>query len=169
MDTTKFLIAVDASDNALRAVTYTGDVLGALLPSSGEVPFKVTLLYIERLPDRDYYTDEAAWKESCETHRRDMRDFLAQAGQLLKDKGLPESAVDVQYLDSCSSPFLSEGAACSRGTSIAQEILRYLQAGEYGTAVVGRRGVSKAEEFLFGSVSSKIIHCARDCTVWVVA
>ena len=31
------------------------------------------------------------------------------------------------------------------------------------------RGVSKAEEFLFGSVSNKIIHHAKDCTVWVVA
>jgi len=41
--------------------------------------------------------------------------------------------------------------------------------GGFGTVALGRRGVSKAEEFLFGSVSSKIIHSVKGCTVWVVA
>jgi nucleotide-binding universal stress UspA family protein len=34
--------------------------------------------------------------------------------------------------------------------------------------VVGRQGLSRSEEFLFGSVSSKIVNHARNCTVWVV-
>lgn len=64
----------------------------------------------------------------------------------------------------------SENTSCySYGTSIAQEILAVLKEERFGTVVVGRRGVSKAEEFLFGSVSNKIIHHAKDCTVWVVA
>jgi Universal stress protein family. len=41
--------------------------------------------------------------------------------------------------------------------------------GGFGTVVIGRRGVSKAEEFLFGSVSTKVMHLAKDCAVWVVA
>ena len=36
------------------------------------------------------------------------------------------------------------------------------------TIVVGRQGLSRSEEFLFGSVSSKIVNHARNCTVWVV-
>jgi len=36
------------------------------------------------------------------------------------------------------------------------------------TIVLGRQGLSRSEEFLFGSVSSKIVNHARDCTVWVV-
>jgi nucleotide-binding universal stress UspA family protein len=43
-----------------------------------------------------------------------------------------------------------------------------MAAGGYGTIVVGRRGISKAEQFLFGSVSNKIVQNAKDCTVWVV-
>ena len=39
---------------------------------------------------------------------------------------------------------------------------------EYGTLVVGRQGLSRSEEFLFGSISSKIVSHARNCTVWVV-
>jgi nucleotide-binding universal stress UspA family protein len=34
--------------------------------------------------------------------------------------------------------------------------------------VVGRHHKSKAEEFLFGSTSSKLIHEAKKCAVWVV-
>jgi len=39
---------------------------------------------------------------------------------------------------------------------------------EYGTLVVGRKGLSPSEEFLFGSTSGKIVRIARNCTVWVV-
>lgn len=35
--------------------------------------------------------------------------------------------------------------------------------------VIGRRGVSKAEEFLFGSVSNKLVYHAKAHTVWVVS
>jgi nucleotide-binding universal stress UspA family protein len=37
------------------------------------------------------------------------------------------------------------------------------------TIVVGRQGLSRKEEFLFGSISSKIVNHARDCTVWVIS
>jgi nucleotide-binding universal stress UspA family protein len=36
------------------------------------------------------------------------------------------------------------------------------------TIVLGRQGLLRSEEFLFGSVASKIVSHARDCTVWVV-
>jgi nucleotide-binding universal stress UspA family protein len=39
---------------------------------------------------------------------------------------------------------------------------------DYGTIVVGRQGISRKEAFLFGSVSSKIVNHAKDCSVWVV-
>jgi len=39
---------------------------------------------------------------------------------------------------------------------------------QYSTIVVGRQGLSRSEEFLFGSISSKIVNHASNCTVWVV-
>ena len=38
----------------------------------------------------------------------------------------------------------------------------------YGTIVVGKRGIPKAEEFLFGSISSALIHTGKDIAVWVI-
>ena len=59
--------------------------------------------------------------------------------------------------------------ACSIGTNIAQEIMKIIKDEDFGTVVIGRRGVSKEVEFLFGSVSTKIVHYAKGCTVWVVS
>jgi len=52
--------------------------------------------------------------------------------------------------------------------SMAECILAERDETEYGTLVVGRQGLSRSEEFLFGSISSKIVSHARNCTVWVV-
>jgi len=52
---------------------------------------------------------------------------------------------------------------------MAECILSEWEARSYSTIAVGRQGLSRKEEFLFGSISSKIVNHARDCTVWVVA
>jgi len=54
------------------------------------------------------------------------------------------------------------------GYTISQAILDTQTEGKYGTIIVGKRGVSKAEEFLFGSISSALVHNSKNCTVWVV-
>jgi nucleotide-binding universal stress UspA family protein len=51
---------------------------------------------------------------------------------------------------------------------MAECILAERDEREYGTIVVGRQGLSRTEEFIFGSISSKIVTHARNCTVWVV-
>lgn len=162
MNEKRILVAFDGSENALRAVDYVGKVLG---PAPG---FQVRLLYVERVPERDFFATEAAWKEACEAQAGSVRQALAKAEAALKAAGLPESSVGSEYLPSCRSP-QNQAPACSLGTSIARDVVRVMVEGGYGTVVIGRRGVSKAEEFLFGSVSTKVMHLAKDCAVWVVA
>ena len=53
--------------------------------------------------------------------------------------------------------------------SIAACILAERETSSCATIVVGRQGLSRKEEFLFGSISNKIVSHARDCSVWVVA
>jgi nucleotide-binding universal stress UspA family protein len=52
--------------------------------------------------------------------------------------------------------------------SLSECILLEQNKVQYRTIVVGRQGISRSEEFLFGSISSKIVNHARNCTVWVV-
>ena len=153
----KILVAVDASENAARAVEYVGEMLGS---TPG---FQITLLYVERHPERDVFPDDAAWREACREEEQKIRDFLSRAKQLLEDKGVASEHIGIEYASASSL-----GPRRSEGYAVARHVLRVQQEGGFGTVVVGRRGVSKAEEFLFGSVTTKIIHNARDCTIWVV-
>jgi len=57
---------------------------------------------------------------------------------------------------------------CFRSPKKEARILAERRQMKCSTIVVGRQGLSRSEEFLFGSVSSKIVNHARDCAVWVV-
>ena len=161
MQCKKILIAFDGSENSYRAVNYVGELVRNL------EGVEITLLHVEMLPDRDMYPEEDSWKRVCREREEHSRDHLADGVGILMGKGLPESAVTTQYIPSCHSPF-HEAAQCSMGAGVAADILAMQEQHGFGTIVVGRKGVSKQEEFLFGSVSSKIMRKAQGCTIWVV-
>ena len=77
------------------------------------------------------------------------------AGRLIA-LGMPEQSVRLKV------------QVCSMPVSVTDLILKEVREGGYSTGVVGRRGVRKREEFLFGSGSSKVVREAHRCTVWVV-
>ena len=55
-------------------------------------------------------------------------------------------------------------------SSRAGAIVEQAKLGGYGTIVVGRRGISKIEEFVMGRVSNKVIHLAKKgMAVWVIS
>jgi len=122
---------------------------------------------VERLPDRDIFPDETTWLASCREQENAMRKALETGRTSLIGKGVDSEAVETRYVVSCRSPF-HDKPQCSMGTSVAMDVLRIQKEGDFGAVVIGRRGVSKQEEFLFGSVSMKIVHHARECAVWVV-
>lgn len=143
------LIAVDESDNARRAVYYVGELLGGL-PG-----FKVKLLHVIPDPEEDYFpTTEEKEKWLARTKEK-IDNLLSEYRQILIDHGFSEKDVSVySTLRYCPS--------------MAECILSERDKTRYDTIVVGRQGVSRSEEFLFGSISSKIVNHAKDCTVWVV-
>jgi len=144
------LIAVDDSDNSRRAVSYVAQLLG------GTGGFKVAILHVIPEAEEDYFptTEEkekwlSQYAQKVEAMLESYRQILVQAGF---DAGDVSVRSPLRYCPSMAECILSE-----RDTT------------EYHTLVVGRQGISRSEEFLFGSVSSKIVNHARNCTVWVVA
>jgi len=143
------LIAVDESDNARRAVSYVGQLLG------GVPGFKVTVLHVVPEPEEDYFPTEAQKQEWLEQYTKRIDALLEAHRDLLIRNGFDSNDVSVRTtLRYCPS--------------MAECILSERDETEYDTIVVGRQGISRNEEFLFGSVSSKIVTHARNCTVWVV-
>jgi nucleotide-binding universal stress UspA family protein len=143
------LIAVDESDNARRAVSYVADLLG------GVAGFRVTLLHVVPAPEEDYFPQNEEKERWLANYRGRIEKVLAEYRHLLTDAGFPDDHVEVRspmrYCPSMSECILLESPET-----------------QYGTIVIGRQGLSRKEEFLFGSISSKIVHHARNCAVWIV-
>ena len=60
------------------------------------------------------------------------------------------------------------GKILSGENSRSEAIVREAEDGDFGSMVLGRKGVSRIEEFFIGSVSEKVIHSGRDFTVWII-
>ncbi|SDL61678.1 Nucleotide-binding universal stress protein, UspA family [Maridesulfovibrio ferrireducens] len=161
MKLNKILVAFDGSENSFKAVEYVVDIVKNCPVSA------VTILYVERLPDKDIFPDENSWVKQCEENEKEINQKLAEAKKIILSAGISSEIAFVEYFASCQSPF-HETDICTTGRSIGMDILRIREEGQYDTLVVGRRGVSKAQEFLFGSVSTKVVQSAIDCTVWVI-
>lgn len=161
MDIKRILIAFDSSEASFKAVDYAGQMLSTI------DSIFITLLFVERLPDEDFYETKDEWCTECSKRIASYKTSLANAAQHLVNKGFKNECIEQKYITSCKSPF-EEAAVCSTGESIVGDILRIQHEGHYGTVIVGKRGVSKKEAFLFGSVSNRLIQETTDCTVWVV-
>ena len=92
--------------------------------------------------------------EESDRNEQDVRKIMEISRAVLIKAGIPAEAISIQFRD--------------KKMGIARDVLDEIEAGDYGTVIVGRRGLSRAKQFLFGSVSNKIVHNTKDCTVWVV-
>jgi nucleotide-binding universal stress UspA family protein len=143
------LIAVDESENARRAVSYVAEILG------GVEGFEVTILHVIPLPEEDFFLTAREKEKWLSQYRVKIDALLEGYRQILIGAGFHPNDVSVR----------SPTRYCP---SMAECILAERDEREYGTIVVGRQGLSRTEEFIFGSISSKIVTHARNCTVWVV-
>ncbi len=143
------LIAVDDSDNSRRAVSYVAQLLGSI-PG-----FKVAILHVIPEVEEDYFATTDEKEKWLSQYRQKVEAMLEDYRQILIQGGFDPSVISVR------SPL----RYCP---SMAECILAERDDTEYHTLVVGRQGISRSEEFLFGSVSSKIVNHAKNCTVWVV-
>jgi nucleotide-binding universal stress UspA family protein len=143
------LIAVDESDSSRRAVLYVADFL------AGFPGFMVTLLSIVPDPEEDFFDSEAefnAWvREKLDAANRMLENYK----KILIQAGFPEDKVRFR-------------ACIGEAKSFSEAILDTRCDLSCCTVVVGRHHKTKAEEFIFGSTSSRLIHEAKGCAVWVV-
>jgi nucleotide-binding universal stress UspA family protein len=138
----KFIIAVDGSECANRAVAFVGDMIGHL---DG---YRVRLVHVVRgsVPAE---TDLVA-----ENGLSDSHSIFDQAAGILTTAGMPPEHISTKTI----------GGVLSR----AGAIVNAAEKGEWGTIVVGRRGWSSVSDFFMGRVSNKVVHAGRKDTVWIV-
>jgi nucleotide-binding universal stress UspA family protein len=157
-----FLVAVDGSDNSLRAVEYAGRILAGR-PNVRLVLFSVLPVISRLLLDQE----ELEVVRSRKAERPDlaglywrledeekMHRFFADAREVLIGAG-----VDAEQIHSNFKVKSGE---------VADAILEEARLGKCQTVIVGRRGRSRVKEFFLGSVSTRVVRMAKGCAVWVV-
>lgn len=157
----KILIALDTSDAAMMAVDHVAKMIG------GMQRFQVTLFHAFRgvnifrqLIEKSGGGDRLGIgletvNDEFDEISRDIEPVFEEAERRLVRAGMSSAQIGRKIKKGVST----------RGGAIVDEAER----GDYGTIVVGRRGLSRVQEFFMGRVSNKVVHLARDKTVWVVS
>lgn len=148
---TKIMVAIDGSESALDAVDHISFMIG-------ENPdAEITLLHVTpRL--RDYCTiefdEEGKIVEDviAQGDKRCVDSFYVHAQQKFEKTGVKESRIDIKEVKST--------------INVGKTIVDEAEKGNYGTVVIGRRGINKS--FFLGSVSRYVIANAPNCAVWLV-
>lgn len=161
MNIYNFLVAFDSAQPSFDAVKYTASIVRSIPDAL------ITLLFIERLPDKDLFETEKEWRSKCSELSSEYKNKLYKAKTLLLRNGIAKNAIDEEYIVSCSSPF-EDVKVCSTGQLVANDILRIQKEGHHGTVIIGRQERTKEEEFLFGSISSDLLHQFEECALWIV-
>lgn len=149
MDWKRIIVAVDGSPRSIRAVEYVGSMFG-----QGADVF-ICLLHIYPEPPPDYYRSGASLQEYQKAQEEQTAPLFHKAAEILASHGIAATNMTSRCL------------MADRKT-ISAAILDMQVQEHYGTIVVGKRGIPKAEEFLFGSISSALVHTGKDIAVWVV-
>jgi len=152
-DCRKVLVCIDGSPATPGVINHVGRMLAAS-------PVKITLFHAIRNPLREPVDSSdssiAQAVSNRETAvRKAMVPVFERAVESLKENGISENRVTVKVVS---------GVATRGGTLYAQALQ-----GDYGTIVVGRRGMSHVKAFPIGRVPMKLVQLIKDQTVWVVS
>ena len=155
----KYLVAMDASEEAMRAVEYVGTMLAGS-------DCLVTLFHVLRsfeylslgfegafVPGPEVLGGEEL-KDEFQRAEEAIKTVCNQARNSLEKAGLRGDQIKRKIVT----------GALSRAKAIVEEAKKE----GYGTIVLGRRGLSRVEEFFMGRVSSKVMQLAKEMAVWVV-
>ena len=148
----KIMVGFDNSVDANKGVDYLGYMLGG-------TECEIELCYIIR-PVNIFYgdyspvfspEDEIKW---FEINKDNMLFKMEDAKKTLNNYNIP--------LEKISTQIISDSA--SRAVALAKEAVER----DWGTIVIGRRGVSAVKEFFLGRVSRKIINIISNQAIWIV-
>lgn len=145
----RFLIAVNGTEASTKALNYFGALFG---PAKD---IECILLNIYPSPPPHYYQSGKSLHDYQQEKEKGAQAIFQESEDILLQQGI-------------SPEIIKTKCVMAEDKTISQVILDSREEEDCGAIVVGKRGVSKAEEFLFGSISSNLIHQNANFAVWVV-
>jgi len=148
----KVLIAMDSSENGIRAADHAGYMLArtdchiTLFHSKRHLRRFVPQEVIEAAPEL-----EELWRNKAGER---IGPYIEKGKDLLIQAGLREEQIGTKVVDG--------------SISAAADILKEARSNNFGTIVLGRKGHSSVKEYLMGSTTSKVLRDSGGLAVWVV-
>ena len=142
-----YLIALDGSKDALKAVDFAGSLL-----AGSDADFR--LLHIIRGGEK---TNEILASSDDFVHHAEKNIVRAfdEAKARLVAKGFKPDGITTQMITGVRS----------RAAAIVDEAKKL----DVGTIIMGRRGLSRTQDFFMGRVTNKVVYLAREKSVWIVS
>jgi nucleotide-binding universal stress UspA family protein len=146
------LLAIDNSENALRAVNHAGyllsgtDVNVTVFHSKRNLRRYVPAEVLEEFPGIQKFWQKKAGDV--------VSPYMKKAREMLVQAGLAEKQISMKLVD---------------GTrSAARDILEEAEGNAIGTIVLGKKGHSDVKDFSMGSTTKKVLDRASDMAVCIV-
>jgi len=149
------LIALDGSRSAQQAVNYAVHITG-FIPG-------LEFVLIEVLPATPpYLAEEAKTDGKMLTKLTKFHEINRERAMLNLEKArahLIQHGVTPERIRIKTRP---------RVSGLAQDILSEAEHGFYDALIIGRRGLTRSQEFFMGSVSSQLVQHAANVPLWIV-
>jgi len=145
----RILLAMDGSANAMRALEFVSRMLAG---QDYEVTLVNVLRKVSAHHDEDTEKDHA--KKLPKEVGLSIQHILYDASAQLQAAGFDEKNVQIETITH----------AFSRAGAIV-DLAKLLN---ISTIVMGRKGISRVQEFMMGRVSNKVLHTGRDFHIWMV-
>ena len=165
MKEVRILVAYDASESAKQALNYCRELM-ELIADKCEGRYTILLLTVEQLPACSLYSNTNIWKKECEKVHDEQVKLHDRVVEDMKNSSLDPACVKNKFitLDERDEPLEDP----ERKKLIAKMILKEQRDGKFNTLVIGRRGMTQSDAYLFGSVSQQILQGARKCVIWML-
>ena len=146
------LIALDTSENALRAVDHASFMLAG-------TDCEITLFYSKRNLFRFFSSEEfgplSELEEKWQTAAgREIAPTMQKAEHMLMKAGIDKARISSRIVEGSHSA--------------AVDILNAANRFHCGTIVMGQRGVTGVKEYSMGSVCRKVLQNSKDVALWLV-
>ena len=152
----KILVAMDESENAMRAVEYISKVIA----KDHEITLFSVLMDTAAICDMNspelipYFTSQQTIFCSLEDKKKELIDqALEKAKTILVESGFNEALITTKTQ--------------IKKSGVARDIIEEANQG-YDSLVIGRRGISGLKEFFLGSVSNKVLNNVKDISIILV-
>ena len=154
--TKKILVAIDDSENAIRAVEFVANTFTTdnRITLFNVVQDTATMCEMNSPELTPYFTSQQSSFCLLEEKKKELvTQALQQSKAILMDAGFEEKNITIK--------------AELKKHGVARDIIKEAQS-DYHIIVMGKRGVSGIKDFLLGSISQKVFNLAKDISVLFV-